>query len=154
MNISEDMVNIIKETHPIKLKQFEGPGNTKMIGRNHTGKILLSKDKVTRKEVEEAFNKDVKKVVNLANKLLVDVLPIPQNHFDVFCSLLYDFSSKYIVVSKMYNYYMQGKILEAESTIRLLAKRDGQYYQTLRYRRQIDKEIFSNNKYTTKGIKI
>lgn len=145
MKISEEMLQIIKDTHIQHLTCWENTLNEIYVGRGHL--LLKEIPKITRKESELFFKKDIRKVERIANNLLKGINNIPQNHFDVFCSLLFDFEKKYILNSSFYKLYMQGLREQAGERIMVWSRKQGMLIRTLRFRRTIDKQIYINNDY-------
>ena len=152
MKISEVMKDILWNTHPEHLTSWLDTQSVCYIGRGHR-LVKKSSKRITRKESKDYFDKDIKKVERIANKLLKGLSNIPQNHFDVFCSLLFDYPEGYIENSSFYSLYMSDLRDEASERIMLWSFRRAQLFRTLRYRRTIDLEIYRNNNYDYKKVK-
>lgn len=154
MKISEDMISLIRDTRTRKLSVWKDSVNELRIGHYHRVYAknndieLVSTKSLTKIDCEKLFLKDIDRVQRIANVLLKGETNVPQNHYDVFCSLLFDFEKRYILNSTFYRLYKQGLRAEASGRILVWGNKKGTPIKYLKDRRTLDKQIYDFNDYT------
>lgn len=147
MKLSEEMFEVIKRTHKFTKEPW-----TSKFGITYTGychKVIREIPRLSRRKAEALLKKDIRRIENYVNKLL-DNTPIPQNHFDVMCSLAYDISNKSLKNSLFFKYYKKGLLEEAGSRIIVWSYIKDQLSLAMQYRREIDYYIFTESDYNIK----
>lgn len=142
--ISEEMLLVLEQTHRFTKTKWTSVFNISYIGFGH--RTNDDKMKITRKKAKEILRQDMK---NLSQKISKDLgRQIPQQHFDVFCHIAYDFSIQALKNSSLYIRYKDNTLNNQEiSLIMIWAKIKGEYSQAMLYRRQHDIRIFSSRDY-------
>ena len=148
MKISEEMIKTIKETYKYTRKRWTAVNGLSYIGYGHTIKDTEKFETLTKKQCVELFEKDIKYVNRVAN-LLLESKEIPQNHFDVFCSLIYEIGYQKVKGSSFYLLYKKGLIVESSVRIMVWSKYRGIHSSAMEYRRKIDFKIYTTNIYET-----
>lgn len=149
MKISEEMKETIKRTYKYTKTPWTSVTGLSYIGHGHTIKDGEEFISLTKKQSNELFEKDMRYVNRVAN-LLIESKEIPQNHFDVLCSLIYDVGYRSIKGSSFYLMYKKGLPAEASIRIMVWSKYRGIYSSAMEYRRKIDFKIFTTSIYDTK----
>lgn len=150
MNISEEMLNVIKSSHKYTNKPWTNRFGNSYIGYGHkiNDKSPLS---LNRPKADKLLEKDIKKIISNLNKYLKS--DIPQNHFDVMCSLAYDIGWTAFRNSLFFNYYLKGLHEKAFQRIMSWSYIKDELSLAMKYRRAIDYQILTTNDYDIKRIK-
>lgn len=145
MQVSEEMISIIKQTHKFTRTSWEAKTGISYIGYGHTiakGEVFK---KLPKKDCELLFVKDIKRIERQLNLLFK--IDIPQNHFDVLASVLFDIGYGLFKTSSLLTLYKKGLIEESSLRIMVWSKYKGIHTEALEYRRRIDYKIFTSNDY-------
>lgn len=148
MKISEEMKEIIKNSYKFTIRPWTSVTGLSYIGYGHTIKDTENFTYFPKKKCIELFDKDMKYVNRVANMLLGSQ-EIPQNHFDVFCSLIYEIGYQKVKGSSFFLLYKKGLIVESSVRIMVWSKYRGTYSSAMEYRRKIDFKIFTTNNYVS-----
>ena len=146
MKISNEMIEVLKNTHKFTRYVWEAKTGLSYIGYGHLLKKGEKFTKLTKKECIALFDKDVSYINKTLNTLFKE--EIPQNHFDVFASIIYDIGYNMFKTSSLLTLYKKGLLAEASLRIIVWSKYKGIHSDALEYRRKIDYKIFTNNDYT------
>lgn len=153
MKISEEMLEVIKNTHKFTKEPWTSKFGISYIGYCHTltnseieeGMIL----KLTRRSAHKLLMKDIKRIERFINTQLKSngTPSIPQNHFDVLCSIAYDIGNVGLKNSTFFKEYKNGLLNDPASRIMVWCYIKDQLSLAMKYRREIDLQIFTISNY-------
>lgn len=147
MNVSEEMIDVIKNTHKFTKEPW-----TSKFGITYTGychKVICEVPRQSRRKADVLLRSDLKKIETYINKLLKGQ-QIPQNHFDTMCSLAYDIGNTAFKNSMFFKCYAKGLIEEAGSRIIVWSYIKDSLSLAMQYRRLIDVKIYTQDDYDIK----
>lgn len=146
MKLTEEMIDVIKGTHKFSKDPWTSKFGIAYIGYCH--KYQSHEDnRTTRMKADKLLRKDLKRSETYINKLLGSI-DIPQNHFDVMCSLAYDIGNSAFKNSRFFIMYKKGLLDEAGSRIIDWSIIRDQLSLAMQYRRDIDYQIYTESNYT------
>lgn len=145
MQVSEEMKELIKQTHKFTRRSWKAKTGLIYIGYGH--KLQTDKEVYwPKKDCLRVFERDISKINRQLN--LIFKTEIPQNHFDVLASVIFDIGYELFKTSSLLTLYKKGLLEEAGLRIMVWSKYKGIHSEALEYRRRIDYKIFTSNDYT------
>lgn len=146
MTVSEELKELLKNTHKFTRNVWTSKTGLSYIGYGHIVTEKENLTKLTKKQCLELFEKDMSTINRSLTKLVKK--QIPQNHFDALASVLYDIGPTLFKKSSLLLLYNKGLLDEASLRIMVWSKYKGIHSTALEYRRRIDYKIFTTNTYT------
>lgn len=145
--ISLEMIKIIERTHKFTTQPWTSVYGITYIGFGH--KNLLPLQKISRLKAKELLRKELEDISLKLTKLLKK--EILQQHFDVFCHIIYDHSFTAFKNSSLYLEYLEDNLYkDVTSNIMIWSKIKGNYSQAMIYRRQHDLRVYKDKNYEVK----
>ena len=177
MKISQEMRDIIKKSRKLQRTLWKSEQtNMHYIGYGHlvndkdVDKYLLKK--MSKKEAEALLEDDLKSCEKFVNSFFelddedkrrsYGIKTIPQNHYDVFCHIVYELGAcseervssggpSMLKGSSFFLLYKKGLISESAERIMIWSKYKGIQSQSLYNRRKLDYQIFTTNQYKSEN---
>mgnify|MGYP003504469414 len=146
MQVSDEMMEILKQTHKFTRLPWVAKTGLTYIGYGHIMTKTENYKKLPKKDCILLFEKDIKRVNKQLNLIFKE--EIPQNHFDVLASVIFDIGYELFKTSSLLTLYKKGLIEQASLRIMVWSKYKGVHTESLEYRRKIDFKIFTSNDYT------
>lgn len=153
MKVSEEMLDVIKNTHKFTKEPWTSKFGISYIGYCHTLTPSDIEDsevlKLTRRSAHKLLMKDIKRIERFINTQLKSngTPSIPQNHFDVLCSVAYDIGNVGLKNSTFFKEYKNGLLNDPASRIMVWCYIRDQLSLAMKFRREIDLQIFTKSDY-------
>lgn len=155
MKVSDEMKEVMMKTHKFTTTSWTSVFDITYIGYGHrveTGEVF--EKKLTKLKASHLLDSDMERIEKQVSNLF-DNKEIPQQHFDVFCHIVYDYSYKGFKISRLYLMYKEALIKGIELKcsmipyIMIWSKIKGHYSKAMAYRRQTDIKIYTSLDYRT-----
>lgn len=139
MQLSEKGKTLIKKYEGLKLSAYKCPAGVWTIGYGHTAGVYAGQ-KITQKQADEIFDKDIKQFEDAVNSLVK--VPLKQGQFDALVSFVYNVGKTAFANSTLLKMLNSGNYSGAGEQFNRWVFAGGKKLVGLVKRREEEKELF------------
>ena len=139
MQLSEKGKALIKKYEGLRLCAYKCPAGVWTIGYGHTADVLEGQ-KISEKQADEFFDKDIKQFEDAVNSLVK--VPLKQGQFDALVSFVYNVGKTAFANSTLLKLLNQKKYTAAANQFTRWVYANGKKLQGLVKRREEEKFLF------------
>ena len=139
MKLSNKGKSLIKKYEGLRLTAYKCPAGVWTIGHGHTAGVVMGQ-KITEKQADEFFDKDIKQFEDAVNSLVK--VPLKQGQFDALVSFVYNVGKTAFANSTLLKMLNSGNYSGAGEQLNRWVFAGNKKLQGLVKRREEEKELF------------